>query len=407
MSIGELKMNKRIILILCLICLVFLSITAISASDNLTNSDLTTSIAENNDVESVTEDYSLHYQANDSLDVQSKANDESNISDNSISLDSDFAYENTVSVCSEDKFGLDNSGEIQSRNIDDTPVLKATTATVKKPAYLTAFKWVATTKSFTILKVKVLDNNGILVKEGDVRFGINGKFYKVRVVGGVATKKIILTRSGAYTYAAYFTSKNYKNAIKHSKAYVKPAKNVYVFKLGKFSAKLNYKQYLDLLKAKNNNYYNYIQVKVSNNYLYKQPVYKSMTVKKTKWVYKEVLSYKSVSSEDWSETDYYDYPLDKYFDAGWDICGSRSVEADHGHVYAYYTKLKKLVTYTETKWHVASYKTLKCPFYITVETLPKDALIEKGDYINGWIDTGIDMGEFGGSVKIDLFTYNP
>lgn len=407
-------MNKKIILILSLICLVFLSISQVSASENLTDSDLAASDMGNCDIESVAEDYSLHYQANDSSDVQAIGVDDSNDSssdvitlDNRKFADNDVAYENYVYVYSEDKLGLDSPSELSSTSAGDVSILKATKTTVKRPAYLNAFKWVATTESFTILKVQVLNKDGNLVKEGDVRFGVDGKFYKVKVKGGVATKKLILTRPGAYTYSAYFTSKNFKNAVKHSKAYVKPAKNVYVFKLGKFSAKLNYKQYLDLLKAKNNNYYNYIQVKVSNNYLYKQPVYKSMTVKKTKWVYKEVLSYKSVSSEDWSETDYYDYPLDKYFDAGWDICGSRSVEADHGHVYAYYTKLKKLVTYTETKWHVASYKTLKCPFYITVETLPKDALIEKGDYINGWIDTGIDMGESGGLKKIDLFTYNP
>ena len=282
-----------------------------------------------------------------------------------------------------------------------------TTCFIKKPAYLTAFKWISTTKSYALLKVKVLDKNGILVKEGNVKFGIDGKFYNVKVVGGVATKKIILKRATNYIYSASFSSKNYKNAIKHSKIYVKKAKKEYVFYCAGLCCKLTYNQYLKLLSAKNYNKDAYIGgIRVCGEYIYKKPIYKSVTVKKTKWITKTVLSHKSVSTSDWSGSSYYDYPLDKYFASGWSIWGWKDVEADHGHVLASYAKLKKKVTYTETKWYVSGYDEVKGPAYMYVESLAKDALIKKGDYVRVWIDTGIDMGEQF-TKRIDLYTLNP
>ena len=73
-------------------------------------------------------------------------------------------------------------------------------------------------------------------------------------------------------------------------------------------------------------------------------------------------------------------------------------------------ELNKLVESVSEEIEEYDYDYNQEPELITIEPVnydAKDALIEKGDYIDGWIDTGIDMGESGGLKKIDLFTYNP
>lgn len=398
-------MKKKIIIATCLIFLAFLSISTIYASENITQDDLSSSDVESADVESVSVNDDVFYESNDSSCVQENAVDKLEFANQDSRVDNESCDENSVQVNDYAKLKSSNSSEPLKAKVS-TPVKVASAKIIKKPAYLTAFKWISTTKSYALLKVKVLDKNGILIKEGNVKFGIDGKFYNVKVVGGVASKKIILKKAGTYTYSALFSSKNYKDAIKHSKAYVKKAKNKYLFYCAGLCCKLTYNQYLKLLSAKNYNREAYIGgILVNNGYCYK-PVYKGVSVKKTKWLYKTVLSHKSVSSSDWSSSYYHDYPLDKYFAAGWHICGWKYVEADHGHVYASYAKLKKKVTYTETNRYLIGYNEVKGPAYMYVESIPKDALIKKGDYVRVWVDTGIDMGEQI-TKKIDLYTLNP
>ena len=92
----------------------------------------------------------------------------------------------------------------------------------KAKSKIIAKKIVGSTKS-AVLKVILKDKNGRYIKEGTVKFKINGKVYKVKVKG-YASKKIKLPKAKTYRYKATFTSKNYNSCTKYSKLIVKKAK---------------------------------------------------------------------------------------------------------------------------------------------------------------------------------------
>lgn len=274
----------------------------------------------------------------------------------------------------------------------------------KAPVKMKANNWISTTKTNAVLKVSILDKEGFYVGDGIVNFKINGKTYKAKVYEGVAIKKIKLNKAKNYNYRAIFISKNYKTKSVSSKVYVKKAKKYYTIKAGKYSIKLPYKKYLQLINAKNHHKSGYVSLKTGDFYYYDAPAYKTVKVKKTKWVYKKVLSYESYYYGD-GTYDSYSYSLSKYYNAGWQWYGSYDKSFSDG--FESYAKLKKKVTYTVSKQVRDGYKSAKSPIYVIVELLPKDALIKKGDYIRAWTAGGGDLGTRLAFSKINFYTYSP
>lgn len=266
---------------------------------------------------------------------------------------------------------------------------------------LTAYKWISTTKSSATLKAIVKDTNGKKVKVGTVRFKVNGKTYSVKVKNGVATKNIKLKKAKTYSYKATFSNKNYKTKTVSSKIYVKKAKKYYTIKYGKYSGKITYKQYLKVLNAKNKGKYAIVTVKTGKYKVYKDPIYKKVKVKKTKWVYKKVLRSEYWSWDGGSEWEDYD-DWEYYTDNGWTWYGTVDKDksySDGSYYSAHYYKLKKKVKYTTTKKvKTGKYKTTKYPYRISLETIEKDGLYYKGDYISVWAD------DPGISKKVNLYT---
>lgn len=269
----------------------------------------------------------------------------------------------------------------------DNPVYSAKSVTInvqitKLTPKITAKKVLSDTKSYFTLKAVVKDSNNKYINEGTVKFTINGKKYNVKVKKGVATKKIKLKKAKTYTYKATFSSKHYKTKTVSSKAYVKKYKKYHYFNAGKYTGKVTHKQYMKLVRAKfngkNADVYN---VKTGKYYIYKKPVYKTVKVKKTKWIYKKVLSYESFYYDDGS-IDSYSYDLTSYYNKGWKYYGSYDKSYVDG--YESYVKLKKKVKYTATKKVKTGYKKAKSPIYMDIETSNGKGMNAKGDRVYVW-----------------------
>ncbi|MBQ3407997.1 MAG: Ig-like domain repeat protein [Clostridia bacterium] len=149
---------------------------------------------------------------------------------------------------------------------------------------ITCKSYWGTTKSTLTMKATVYNPYGSFYEEGYVTFKVNGKSYKVKTKGGVATKTIKIKKSGTYTYTAKFINNNYKSSGVTGKAklYVKKYKKYYTFTAkdydkhkttGKLIYKLPYKYYLKLLTAKSKGKTCYLnfksKVKVYGNKWYK------------------------------------------------------------------------------------------------------------------------------------------
>lgn len=151
----------------------------------------------------------------------------------------------------------------------------------------------------------------------------------------------------------------------------------HTFKIGKYKGKISDKKYKQLKTANKKGKYKRIVVKTGKYKTHKIAKYKKKKVTKYKWKYKKVLSFKSVTSSDWTDTTYYDYDLDKYFDAGWDIYGWTDTESDDGRIFKSYAKLKKKVKYTTTKKVKIGTKKVKAPVYMEIIS---------GEGSSGWVD---------------------
>jgi len=255
-------LNRKLI-ILGLISLVLFSISAVSAADNLTESEILSDGEEYNAELINVEDFTTHYSSDESqyFDV---------VSYDSYYVDArfDIVDNKTGKYIGAARY-IDGEGYISMEcdvgnynatikpwKYQDYPYdFKPVTFNVKitkAPVKLTANKWISTTKQYATLKVLVKDEYDSPVKEGTVKFTVNGKNYNVKVKNGVATKKVKLTKAKTYTYKAVFSSKNYKTKTVSSKVYVKKAKKKYTFKIGKYQCKMVYSKYSKLLAAKNN-----------------------------------------------------------------------------------------------------------------------------------------------------------
>lgn len=125
------------------------------------------------------------------------------------------------------------------------------TIEIKKANPVLAIKTAySTTKSYTTLRTRVVDKTGAFLNEGVVNFTIDGKTYSVKVKNGEAIKKIKLTNPKTYTLKAEYYSTNYNTKSVSSKVIVSKAKNSYLIKIGKYSCKISFKEYIKILDAK-------------------------------------------------------------------------------------------------------------------------------------------------------------
>ena len=304
--------KKLILLVLLVICL---SLSAVSAADNETTAD-----APAYDAQITADNFTTHYNSKDKLNFEVTPAIDDNASfeviDDASGKVVATAGHNTTQVkvkASAGKYNLTIKAVNSTFNVKPVTISAVIS---KAPVKLTASKWISTTKDTATLKATVKDEYGKAVKEGTVKFKINGKEYKIKVKNGVAVKKIKLSKAKTYTYKATFTSSNYKTKTVTSKVYVKKYKKYYTFKTGKYTGKFSYKQYAKILKYKNNG--------------------KSM----------------------------------------------------HASV------------------KIGKYKN-KYPLHMILETLHKDGMVPKGDYLRVWADTGVDTGKHLVDKKIGLYTLNP
>ena len=178
---------------------------------------------------------------------------------------------------------------------------------------------------------------------------------------------------GKYKLKVTPATSNYK-ANKVSK---KVTVNKYVYiKAGKYRGRLTYKQFIALKKAKLNDMNKDYTVKTGKYYVFKQPIYKTVKVKKSKWVYKYKLS-----SEHWyGESEYY-YPKTP---KGYKWCGSKVVDINSNY-WKYYDKYKKKVYYWDTKEvKTGKYKKAKDPIYMTIIVSNGYGQHGKGVFANVW-----------------------
>lgn len=257
------------------------------------------------------------------------------------------------------------SGEnCHANNIKFNVVVNSANVKVK------TYKLISTTKLYFKLKATVKDTSGHKIKEGTVKFSINGKTYNVNVKNGIATKKIKLRKAKTYKYKATFSSKNFKTKTVSSKVIVKKAKKYYKFKYGKLVGKIPYKKYAKILKAYNEGKYKEITVKTGKYNTYKEPKYKYKKVTVKKWKRISVLD--SEFNYYPGGCDYEDYKtMSKYTKKGWTWCGSFYKDIDYGDGYSvtkYYYKFKKKVKVTEKKKIRNGYKKVKYPITMVVSS---------------------------------------
>lgn len=268
-------LNRKLI-ILGLILIVMFSVSAVSASDNITETDVLNDNEEFN-AEITIDDYSSHYMSDDDLyfDFESFDGIYEDTRFDVVDIKTDKVIGSAVYVDGEGHgqiyadVGTYNAELKQWDFIDSPYKVKPALFNVKvtkAPVKLTANKWISTTKQYATLKVTVKDEHNWPVKEGTVKFTVNGKNYNVKVKNGVATKKIKLTRAKTYTYKATFSSKNYKTKTVSSKIYVKKVKTKYTFKIGQYNCKMSYSKYLKLISAKNNKKFKELSFVVGKKY---------------------------------------------------------------------------------------------------------------------------------------------
>ena len=138
------------------------------------------------------------------------------------------------------------------------------------------------------------------------------------------------------------------------------------FKHGKYKIKVHYKK----MKSIQNVYLKQLEdwrgvsKKIKGKYyVWKQPIYKTVKVKRSKYVYKYVKCSEGYYYDGGSEYEYYKVKAPK----GYKYCGIYTKWSNnYNHVINYY-KFKKKTTYYTTKEVVSKYKKRKEPVYKTVE----------------------------------------
>lgn len=253
----------------------------------------------------------------------------------------------------------------------------------KMPIKITVPNYSSYYKSGKKLSIKVINkktNKGVSVKLKFVYKKPKAKskvYYVTTNSKGIAKIKIPV---GIGKYK--LTVKPTISSFKANKVSKKVNVNKYItLKYGKYTAKIHYAKYIKLKKVynmdENVDEFLYYFVKSDKYKTIKVPIYKTVKVKKTKWVYKDFLYSEDYWSSDYSHYSTYSYSDSSYWKNGWTYCGSYYNTYNDGHYVKYYETFKKKKTYWDTKKvKTGKYKKVKRRVYLSVEANP-------GKY--GWI----------------------
>lgn len=253
----------------------------------------------------------------------------------------------------------------------------------KMPIKITVPNYSSYYKSGKKLSIKVINkktNKGVSVKLKFVYKKPKAKskvYYVTTNSKGIAKIKIPV---GIGKYK--LTVKPTISSFKANKVSKKVNVNKYItLKYGKYTAKIHYAKYIKLKKVynmdENVDEFLYYFVKSDKYKTIKVPIYKTVKVKKTEWVYKDFLYSEDYWSSDYSHYSTYSYSDSSYWKNGWTYCGSYYNTYNDGHYVKYYETFKKKKTYWDTKKvKTGKYKKVKRRVYLSVEANP-------GKY--GWI----------------------
>lgn len=280
---------KNKFFIICLMFLVLISISVVSAAENATdivsNDENAMDVYQDSDegpqeVMIVAKDYNSYYDSGKALVVRVMDYDGDVVDDVDVNIR--YSSKNVDYECSDDDgkcyFYVDENVGSQRAKIflDDyrytvAPLIIKVKVT-KAPVKFAVSKVTSKTNKYATLKAVVKDKWGNKINQGSVKFKINGNKYKVKVKNGVATKKIKLKKAKTYYYSAVFSAKNYDTKKASSKVIVKQAKKTYTYKKGKFSFKVSESQYKKIKYVKNHkhqkNLPTYANFKVKTNQKY-------------------------------------------------------------------------------------------------------------------------------------------
>lgn len=237
---------KNKIFILGLVLFVLISISFVSASDNVTDVIST----DNADEISIDESEILTYSDNELV--------KENIGENNTVLEKYEESEDNDVLGNSDSddvvLGQNLGNDNSVLGLDESNDLDISNAKLSVTPIKMSVKEVTTTQNkYFVLKVTVKDKYGHKVDEGTVKFTINGKTYKVKVKNGLASKKLKLSQAKTYKFKATFSADGYKSKSVSSKVIVKAKKYRY-FKKGKYSFGVTKSQYKRIQYVKNHKY---------------------------------------------------------------------------------------------------------------------------------------------------------
>ena len=225
------------------------------------------------------------------------------------------------------------------------------------------------------LSIKASNNNSFYTSKKKLKITANKKVKMKIVFKNKKTKKtktyyVTGTTNfkipvGCGKYSVTITSAN--QYYTSNKRVINVTVNKYTtFKHGKYKIKVHYKK----MKSIQNVYLKQLEdwrgvsKKIKGKYyVWKQPIYKTVKVKRSKYVYKYVKYSEGYYYDGGSEYEYYKVKAPK----GYKYCGIYTKWSNnYNHVINYY-KFKKKTTYYTTKEVVSKYKKRKEPVYKTVE----------------------------------------
>ena len=193
-------LNKKLIA-LSIILVSLLAVSAVSATENLTdNADDTTEVKVDDKLSDASNELNDEYGEGYEIDE-----DWSKIKASLNNYKKNYHYGDSVEI----KITNDNR-PLKNENIDlelegsadFAPFWGTTNSKGIFKFKLGAMNCKGTTVS-SILKAVVKDKNGKRVNFGSVKFKINGKTYSANVINGIAKKKIKLVDAKTYTYKVY------------------------------------------------------------------------------------------------------------------------------------------------------------------------------------------------------------
>ncbi|MBR3112566.1 MAG: hypothetical protein IKH29_02490 [Methanobrevibacter sp.] len=245
--------------------------------------------------------------------------------------------------------------QLDDGNYYAEPVKVNVTITKAAPK-LTVKKSYSTTKSYVKLRAILQNQDEYYLNEGVVNFTINGKTYSVKVKDGEAIKKIKLTKAKTYTLKTKFSSDNYKTKSVSSKVVVSKAKKSYVIKVGKYSCKVSFKDYLKILDAKS---WNSVFSKTYNTRKTIKIKYYTYKTKKVTYTKKKLLAHSWISKgKIYSRS----YASANIAPKGYKYAGAKIVQKGYDvKEYQIYKKTVKKKIKSKAK-----YKT--CKVYISIDT---------------------------------------